>query len=109
LRRWRPASCQRRRQRALGPRSARARRDLSRRACLQPCFHRRRRAEASLPTWTEAVAQTLGGDQCRAAGGSLGWSSAHDGVSVSPPGAVSGPHIGDLVAVDLGEVLGHHQ
>ena len=63
----------------------------------------------SLPVRTEAVSQTLRGWPVVFAGGCVvGDVSVVSGV-VSAVGAVSGPHGGYPVAIDLGEVVGHHQ
>ena len=76
---------------------------------LRQELHKLGAAARSLLVWTEAVSQTLRGWPVVFAGGCVvGDVSVVSGV-VSVVGAVSGPHGGYPVAVDLGEVVGHHQ
>jgi hypothetical protein len=80
------------------------------RACLKGAARRFMvRLIVALPVIVEAVAQTLGpmlvGGRCGGAVGDV--PAVCDGVR--PEGRVLGRHGGEVVAVNLGEVVGHHQ
>jgi hypothetical protein len=66
----------------------------------------------SLPLRAEAVAQTVGPDRCGRLAGSAWVGRQERGHHIwwcDCVRAFSGRYGGELVAVDLGEVVGHHQ
>jgi hypothetical protein len=76
----------------------------------QDCsFAKKQASPPALLVVVEAVAQTLGAIAVAGADGSVVGDVSVVIGGVTAEGAVSGPRGGELVTVNLGEVVGHHQ